>query len=88
MPTYEYECRACGQRFSEFFRTIRSAQESPTPPCPACHSADVERIVSSFAVHGPARADAQQVSAERADAAKRAAITPKEQIAKWRSGKK
>lgn len=88
MPIYEFECRACGRRFSEFYRSMYSAKECPTPPCPICHSADVQRIVSSFAVHGPPRADPQEIATEKAAAEKLASITPKEQIEKWRSGKK
>jgi len=87
MPIYEFECRACGHRFSEFYRTMHSAKEGLAPHCPACQSADVQRVVSSFALHGPARADAQEAAAEKAAAGKLASVTPKEQIEKWRSDK-
>ncbi|MFO7569750.1 MAG: zinc ribbon domain-containing protein [Smithellaceae bacterium] len=41
MPTYEYECGACGQRF-ERFQTISDA---PVTECPDCHG-EVKRLLS------------------------------------------
>ncbi len=32
MPTYEYECRACGERFER----IQSFRDEPIRVCPAC----------------------------------------------------
>jgi putative FmdB family regulatory protein len=87
MPIYEFECQACGHRFSQFYRSIRAAQEGGPARCPNCHGVDVQRVVSSFAVHGPARSDPGEALAERASAEKRTSITPKEQIDKWRGGK-
>ncbi len=88
MPIYEFECQTCGYRFSEFYRTMSSAEEGPVPLCPACQSHDVLRLVSSFAVHGPARPDPQEIAAEKAAAERLASITPKEQIEKWRAASK
>jgi putative FmdB family regulatory protein len=44
MPIYEYECRACG---SHFEKIIYGAAE---PHCPSCNSADLSRLLSTFAV--------------------------------------
>jgi putative FmdB family regulatory protein len=44
MPIYEYECRACRHQFEAIVRT------GDTPACPECRSADLERLVSLFAV--------------------------------------
>ena len=48
MPIYEYECRACSHRFEAIVRPNDSA-----PACPACKSADLERLISLFAVDAP-----------------------------------
>ncbi len=53
MPLYEYECRACGQRFEMLMRV------SDTPACPACGSGNLQAAVCLFAVNsGNARAAA------------------------------
>ena len=44
MPIYEYECRACHHQFEAIVRM------SDTAACPQCQSADLERLVSLFAV--------------------------------------
>ena len=44
MPLYDYSCRACGHQFEALVRgTI-------TPTCPECQSADLERLLSTFAM--------------------------------------
>ncbi len=45
MPIYEYRCRACAVRFE----TLARASSAPAPACPKCGSADVVRLVSTFA---------------------------------------
>jgi len=35
MPTYEYECSACGRGF-EVFESMTENAEYPTPHCPEC----------------------------------------------------
>lgn len=40
MPIYEYACRACDHRFEALVRG------AATPACPACASADLERLMS------------------------------------------
>ena len=44
MPIYEYQCRACKHQFEALVRL------SDTPTCPQCRSADLERMISLFAV--------------------------------------
>lgn len=41
MPTYDYECRECGQSF-EFFQRI---SEAPKTVCPACGKPKLERLI-------------------------------------------
>ena len=45
MPIYEYECRGCGHRFECLVLPASAA-----PACPECQSADLERLLSMFAV--------------------------------------
>ena len=40
MPTYDYECRACGHRFDE----LQSFSEPPLTKCPACKKNKLERL--------------------------------------------
>jgi putative FmdB family regulatory protein len=46
MPIYEYHCQKCGERFS---RLQRVGADSRGVTCPACDSAEVERLLSTFA---------------------------------------
>jgi putative FmdB family regulatory protein len=41
MPTYEYKCRDCGEKFDEF----QKITDPPLTRCPACGGA-VDRIIS------------------------------------------
>jgi putative FmdB family regulatory protein len=41
MPTYEYKCRDCGEKFDEF----QKITDPPLTKCPAC-GGDVDRIIS------------------------------------------
>jgi putative FmdB family regulatory protein len=41
MPTYEYECRACGQRFER----QQGMTEAPLAQCPKC-GGEVRRLIS------------------------------------------
>jgi putative FmdB family regulatory protein len=47
MPIYEYECRDCGHRFEAIVRLNESTA------CPSCHSINLERLISLFAVDAP-----------------------------------
>jgi putative FmdB family regulatory protein len=41
MPTYEYECGACGHRFEKF----QSIKDAPIRKCPKCGKTKVQRII-------------------------------------------
>lgn len=43
MPTYEYECSACGERF-EVFQSITA---DPIDRCPACKKKKVRRLIGA-----------------------------------------
>jgi putative FmdB family regulatory protein len=43
MPTYDYECKACGHKF-EAFQSIKAA---PIKVCPACKKEAVHRLIGS-----------------------------------------
>ena len=45
MPIYEFCCNQCGTAFEELVRN------GTRPECPQCHSGDVCRLLSTFAVH-------------------------------------
>ena len=40
MPTYEYECGACGHHFEQF----QGINESPVSECPECHGARLNSV--------------------------------------------
>ena len=42
MPIYEYRWLCVDEKFEEFL----TLSTKPAPPCPACGSADVERLLS------------------------------------------
>jgi len=45
MPTYEYECGACGHRFEKY----QGMTEKAIKKCPECGKAKVERLISGGA---------------------------------------
>jgi putative FmdB family regulatory protein len=45
MPIYDYQCRTCGHEFEGLVRP-----QDPPVACPSCRSADLERLLSGFAV--------------------------------------
>jgi putative FmdB family regulatory protein len=45
MPIYDFHCRTCGHEFEGLVR----AQDPPIA-CPSCKGADVEKLLSTFAV--------------------------------------
>lgn len=49
MPIYEYQCKACDQRFDKLHRSMSQAPAEVT--CPACHSTEVRRLISAPIVH-------------------------------------
>ncbi len=50
MPMFEFECRACGERFEDL---CPSSEETANVECPGCGSLDVVRRLSAFATAGP-----------------------------------
>jgi putative FmdB family regulatory protein len=64
MPLFEFECRNCHARFELLVR-------GETPVCPTCQSADLERMLSMFAVSSDATR-ASNLSAARKAGAKEA----------------
>ncbi len=71
MPIYEYECRECQDRFELL------VLGTDTPECPACESADLERLMSLSSVSsdgtrkrnlGLARKDAKKTQTEKVHA--------------------
>jgi putative FmdB family regulatory protein len=45
MPTYEYECRACGHQFEAFQRM----SDPPLKKCPSCKKSTARRAISGGA---------------------------------------
>ena len=43
MPTYEYRCNACDNKWEDF----QSIKAEPTKKCPKCKKAKAERIISA-----------------------------------------
>ncbi len=54
MPSYDYKCQSCDQRFSLFYKTY-AAYDAATKTCPRCHSATIARVISKIAVSAPSR---------------------------------
>jgi putative FmdB family regulatory protein len=45
MPTYDYECDACGHRFEEF----QSMKDEPLKKCPECKKKKLRRLIGTGA---------------------------------------
>ncbi len=45
MPTYEYECEACGHSFEEF----QYMSDKPLKKCPKCSKQKLQRLIGSGA---------------------------------------
>jgi putative FmdB family regulatory protein len=65
MPIYDFHCSACGHEFEALVRPHDDA-----PECPSCHSRDLERLLSSFAV-----SSAEKTQAAADISRRKAAIT-------------
>ena len=71
MPLFDFRCRACGDAFEALVRP------PAVPPCPACGSSELERLLSGFSFSvrsgglSPAarRAVQKQQTAQRRDQA-------------------
>lgn len=46
MPIREYQCRACGHRVE----VLDKGSKPSNPVCPKCHSQDMKKLLSGFAV--------------------------------------
>jgi putative FmdB family regulatory protein len=57
MPIFEYRCRDCGSKFEKL---LFSAAEPVR--CERCQSAELERLLSVFAVSGPGASVAESGS--------------------------
>ncbi len=47
MPTYEYQCQACGHTF-DVFATFKQKQAGLHPECPECHSTETQQAFRSL----------------------------------------
>jgi putative FmdB family regulatory protein len=54
MPLFEYECRGCGHHFEYLTR------DGQRPACPSCSGADLQKLLSAFAVGGAGAGAARQ----------------------------
>jgi len=63
MPIFEYECRSCKHRFELLIRGT-----SASPACPACHGADLEKLLSLPAVKSESTHALALKAAKRRDA--------------------
>ena len=43
MPTYEYQCQACGHQLEAF----QKITEAPLTDCPTCHQPSLSKLVSA-----------------------------------------
>jgi len=62
MPIYEYRCQTCSERFEKLVRSRQ--QKHPDIHCPACQSADVQRLISAPAVHTGSQSTTAQDTGE------------------------
>lgn len=46
MKLYDFQCNGCGRRFEDLVHDVAEAR------CPSCHSSDVTKQLSAFAVAG------------------------------------
>ena len=60
MPIYDFKCRACAREFEALVRPNHD-----TPECPACHSRDLERLLSTFAVSSAEKTQAAADSSRK-----------------------
>jgi putative FmdB family regulatory protein len=59
MPIYEFACKRCGSSFETRVARVGQRPEG----CPSCGSADLEKLMSSFAAHTSSSADAAPCAA-------------------------
>jgi putative FmdB family regulatory protein len=85
MPVYEYGCRVCGRRFTEYSRKVVSSdEEKRCPPCPACLSSDTHRLVGSFIVQGSGPGHPLEAGYHNETQEREMQMTPREHIEEYR----
>ena len=52
MPSYDFQCKSCGERFVLTYKTYRAYDEA-THTCPHCGSTDLTRLISRVAIPKP-----------------------------------
>jgi putative FmdB family regulatory protein len=78
MPTYEYECSACGHRFERF----QSITAAPIRKCPECGKPRTRRLISAgagliFKGSGFHQTDYRSEAYKKAAKAEKEAASPK-----------
>lgn len=63
MPDYDFRCKACGARFTLFYKTYADYDKA-TPTCPTCSASDLARVIGRVAFKAPARDYTQMSSGE------------------------
>jgi putative FmdB family regulatory protein len=82
MPIHDFRCRTCGHEFEALVR----AQDPPTL-CPSCRGADVEKLLSGFAVSTKEKTQAAaKKSRQRQVAANRDKVVAEEEYRKEHEG--
>ena len=61
MPIYEYKCRSCQNEFE----ALILPKATGAPECPACHSQDLEQLLSAFSVNSTEQSQARWKSARK-----------------------
>ena len=59
---FEYACKACGKEFEALVR-----RQDPAPACPACKSADLEKLISRPAIKSESTHGLAMKAAQRRD---------------------
>lgn len=54
MPSYDYQCKDCGERFNLFYKTY-AAYDAAEKACPHCSSVALSRIINRVNVAAPSR---------------------------------
>jgi putative FmdB family regulatory protein len=60
MPIYEYQCRQCAEQFE--LLVLKGTEVA----CPSCHGADLEQLLSGFAVSSDGIRQSNALAARRA----------------------
>lgn len=51
MPTYEYVCSACTQKF-DLYMTLAEKETNKNPQCPNCKSTDTIQVLGNITIIG------------------------------------